>query len=189
MASNPPVTHIQFNESSFQDPTAPVSDGMSNDTSRHTHTDALENGDVEKDESRLKFAGNADEGDEYTRLVRYISTYNEGGRRKSTASQLEQAGVKKKPWWAFWRKGPKVENTSTGDFEVPDEWLESDIRQGISNTEVELRRKKTGFNELTTEKVNPFLQFLSYFQGPILYGTFRGRRARCLWNRKTDLFV
>ena len=52
---------------------------------------------------------------------------------------------------------------------------------GLTNADVELRRKKVGMNELVTEKENMFLKFLSYFQGPILYGkfvlllSFRGR--------------
>lgn len=47
--------------------------------------------------------------------------------------------------------------------------LNSDIRQGITTHEVENRRKRFGYNELATEKTNLLKQFLSYFQGPILY--------------------
>ena len=53
---------------------------------------------------------------------------------------------------------------------MPEEWLITDIKQGLTSDEVEQRRKKTGFNELTTEKENLFIKFLGYFQGPILYG-------------------
>ena len=35
------------------------------------------------------------------------------------------------------------------------QWLEADIKQGISNTEVENRRKKTGFNELVSTRSVP----------------------------------
>ena len=49
--------------------------------------------------------------------------------------------------------------------------MHTDMKQGLPNGEVENRRRKTGYNELTTEKENMFLKFLSYFQGPILYGT------------------
>lgn len=53
---------------------------------------------------------------------------------------------------------------------VPEEWLDADIKQGISNSEVENRRKKFGFNEITTDKENLFIKFLMFFTGPILYG-------------------
>jgi len=53
---------------------------------------------------------------------------------------------------------------------VPDEWLQADIKQGISSHEVESRRKRFGWNEITTEKENLFIKFLMFFTGPILYG-------------------
>lgn len=53
---------------------------------------------------------------------------------------------------------------------VPDNWLEADIKQGITDHEVEQRRKKFGFNEIMSEKENLFLKFLGFFKGPILYG-------------------
>ena len=96
--------------------------------------------------------GTGDMNEEYTNLVRYISTYRDG-RRKSTASELGMDDDPvKKPWWAFWRSGkPKAVD---GNFEVPDDWLDTELKQGLSSGEVENRRKKTGFNELTTEKEN-----------------------------------
>lgn len=96
--------------------------------------------------------GSGDMNEEYTNLVRYISTYRDG-RRKSTASELGMDDEPvKKPWWAFWRSSkPKAID---GNFEVPDDWLDTELRQGLSTAEVESRRKKTGFNELTTEKEN-----------------------------------
>jgi H+-transporting ATPase len=39
--------------------------------------------------------------------------------------------------------------------------------QGLSDSEANERVKKYGYNELTEEKGNPFLKFLSYFWGPI----------------------
>ena len=39
--------------------------------------------------------------------------------------------------------------------------------QGLSDSEAESRIEKYGYNELTEEKANPFLKFLSYFWGPI----------------------
>ena len=48
--------------------------------------------------------------------------------------------------------------------------LEADIKQGISSAEVEQRRKRYGWNEITTEKENLFIKFLGIFTGPVLYG-------------------
>ena len=36
------------------------------------------------------------------------------------------------------------------DLRDSPQWLEADIKQGISNNEVESRRKRTGFNELVS---------------------------------------
>lgn len=97
--------------------------------------------------------GTGEMNDEYTNLVRYISTYRDG-RRKSTASELGMDDEPvKRPWWAPW-KGRGKAKAVDGNFEVPDDWLDTELKQGLSTTEVENRRKKTGFNELTTEKEN-----------------------------------
>lgn len=53
---------------------------------------------------------------------------------------------------------------------VPDEMLTADIKQGIAQNDVESRRKRYGWNEITTEKENLFLKFLGFFTGPVLYG-------------------
>jgi H+-transporting ATPase len=106
--------------------------------------------------------------DEYTALNRYISTA-QTKRRGSTSSAGAMSAKKegKKPWYAFWRKaGDGVES----GFVCPDEWLETDMRQGLRSSDIEPRRKRTGYNELTTEKTNFFIQFIGYFRGPILYG-------------------
>ncbi|KAL5361226.1 E1-E2 ATPase-domain-containing protein [Aspergillus floccosus] len=105
--------------------------------------------------------------DEYTALNRYISTA-QAKRRGSTSSAGAMSAKKegKKPWYAFWRKaGDGVE----AGFVCPDEWLETDMRSGLRSSDIEPRRKRTGFNELTTEKTNFFIQFIGYFRGPILY--------------------
>ncbi|PTU21793.1 hypothetical protein P175DRAFT_0500676 [Aspergillus ochraceoroseus IBT 24754] len=43
------------------------------------------------------------------------------------------------------------------------------MNSGLPSSQVEPRRKRTGWNELTTEKTNFFIQFIGYFRGPILY--------------------
>jgi H+-transporting ATPase len=109
--------------------------------------------------------------DEYSALNRYISTARDR-RRGSTSSAAEvlEAQKNKKPWWAFWRKASDEYGASDEPFIPPDEWLDTDIKAGLKASDIEPRRKRTGWNELVTEHQNLFLQFLSYFQGPILYG-------------------
>lgn len=162
------MSNVHFNTQSFHPP-------QSTETTRHGHATDLENGDVEKDDQLLNSSDSepndkSESSDEYTQLVRYIATYREKGRRKSSAVPSD-IGVeeqrKKAPWWKF-GLGKKKSDVDD-EFEVPDEWLETDIKKGIAGNEVEGRRRKTGFNELTSEKENLFLKFLSYFQGPILY--------------------
>lgn len=129
-------------------------------------------------ERRISYAPDVENGgaanlDEYAALNRYISTA-QAKRRDSTGSGAEGGG-KKKPWWAFWRKsggGAAAEDGKEEGFVCPEEWLETDIRAGIRSSDVEPRRKRSGWNELAAEKTNLFLQFLGYFQGPILYGEF-----------------
>jgi H+-transporting ATPase len=127
----------------------------------------LENGNADKEVDRdpqQAVANNDDDQGEYGNLVRYISQYRDG-RRASTIGGGDDDQPKKKHWWSRRAKG------GDGDgFETPDDWLNTDIKQGLSSQEVETRRKKTGWNELVTEKENMFLKFLSYFTGPILYG-------------------
>ena len=125
----------------------------------------VENGDVEKEQRREAEPTDAEMG-EYGNLVRYISTYKDG-RRGSMVSSLNDDEEPKKKWYQF---GKRKGAGGDGSFETPEEWLTTDMRQGLSHNDVESRRKKTGWNELTTEKENMFLKFLSYFQGPILYG-------------------
>lgn len=105
--------------------------------------------------------------DEYTALQRYIVSY----RDPRTNPKEEQVEEKKKPWWAFWRSShetPQASQSTAG--EIPEEWLTTSLGQGLSSTEVDIRRKKVGFNELTSEKENMLKKFLGYFNGPILWG-------------------
>jgi H+-transporting ATPase len=102
---------------------------------------------------------------EYGNLVRYISQYRDGRRASTIGGGDDDDDLpKKKHWWSRAGKGP------SGEFDTPDDWLNTDMKHGLKAHDVETRRKKTGWNELTTEKENMFLKFLSYFTGPILYG-------------------
>lgn len=110
-----------------------------------------------------------DSVDEYSTLNRYISTARDGRRGSASFSvALSEKGTKK-PFWKFWCK--KADGFDEG-WQAPEEWLETDLRTGLSFSDIEPRRKKCGWNELTTEKTNVIIQFIGYFRGPILYGKF-----------------
>ena len=112
---------------------------------------------------------------EYDQLVKYISTYRDV--RKAAAQSDEDGAeiVMKRIWYAPWKKRPvrqtKMDKKSGEPFVAPDEWLHTDIKRGLASSEVEARRAKTGWNEITSETENMFIKFLMYFTGPILYGT------------------
>ncbi|EAU35287.1 plasma membrane ATPase [Aspergillus terreus NIH2624] len=52
---------------------------------------------------------------------------------------------------------------------IPEEILQTDPSTGLSQEEAIARRKKYGFNKLKEEKKNLYLQFLSYFLGPVQF--------------------
>ncbi|KAK8189874.1 hypothetical protein IWZ00DRAFT_127242 [Phyllosticta capitalensis] len=125
--------------------------------------------DIEKGEPEL--AGNhADEYeglDEYAALQKFITTYRDPKAAEAEEADGEGAVAAKKPWYAFWRSSKGTGAAETGI--VPPAWLEADINQGIGDADVQSRRKRFGWNEITTEKENLFLKFLGFFQGPVLY--------------------
>lgn len=133
----------------------------------------LENGDPKRE--RISFADGWDpdkDDGEYANLIRYISTYRDRRFSKAPSQASEQEGQdasvqKKQPFFKRLLGG----SGGPGElYEVPEEWLQTDIKQGLSSAQVEERRRKTGFNELATEKENMFVKFIGYFRGPILYG-------------------
>lgn len=131
---------------------------------------AAPQGDAERGPSvdfQLDAHPNDEKGElgEYGQLVRYISTYKDGRRASMSIAAEELEQPKKRRFWQKKQKGPSGEG-----FDTPEGWLATDMKQGLSNHEVEQRRKKTGWNELSTEKENLFLKFLGFFTGPILYG-------------------
>lgn len=114
-----------------------------------------------------------DTADEYTALQKYISTYRDPKAGDPDAAEANAADAGKgKAWWQFWRSGNSGQSTTVDPGFVPDEYLEADIKQGISSNDVEQRRKRYGWNEITTEKENLFIKFLGFFTGPVLYGKF-----------------
>ena len=133
----------------------------------------LENGEPKRE--RISFADawdpDKDEG-EYANLLRYISTYRD--RRFSKApSQAsgEDAGDATAPKKKSFITRMFTQSSGPGEtYPVPEEWLTTDISHGLTTAEADSRRKKSGWNELSTEKENMFLKFVGYFKGPILYG-------------------
>jgi magnesium-transporting ATPase (P-type) len=132
--------------------------------------------------------------DEYTALQKYISTYRDPKAHDPNAEVIEDDV--KQPWYKF---GSKKKAAGADPGAVPDEMLEADIKQGISSAEVEQRRKRYGWNEITTEKENLFIKFLGFFTGPVLYGKLLIRphpaldnlaaRIRCQWLRGDVLLL
>jgi H+-transporting ATPase len=52
---------------------------------------------------------------------------------------------------------------------VPEDQLQTDTRIGLTEQEVQQRRKKYGPNQMKEEKENLILKFLGYFIGPIQF--------------------
>ena len=52
---------------------------------------------------------------------------------------------------------------------IPEDQLQTDTRTGLTESEVSLRRKKYGLNQMKEEKENMILKFLGYFVGPIQF--------------------
>lgn len=107
---------------------------------------------------------------EYEALDRFITGYDASGQQRGEEEALMEA--ERVPWWKFWKSSSSQDTSIPADQQgkPPAAWLETDIRQGISSSEVAERRRRFGWNELTAEKENQFRKFLSFFQGPILYG-------------------
>lgn len=104
--------------------------------------------------------------DEYGKLVKYASTYREGGRGDETQGEEEVRRV----WYAPWKKRKVlVRHVNQDEGQFPEDWLLTDIHQGLSSNEASNRRRRAGWNELVSEKENPIAKILSYFRGPILY--------------------
>lgn len=108
--------------------------------------------------------------DEYTALQKYLATYRDPRDATTDDSDKQMDTTDKKKSWALWKRGDSQNGTGSDAGVVPENWLDAHIRGGISTEDVESRRKKFGWNEITTESTNLFVQFLSYFRGPILYG-------------------
>lgn len=103
-----------------------------------------------------------------TSLIHYIDTYRDPNAELGGEEEELLGQARRRPWYAFWRK--RGASASLSEFETPSDWLNTNMRDGLDSLEVERRRKFSGWNELVTEKENMLLKFISFFQGPILYG-------------------
>ncbi|KAJ5738414.1 Plasma membrane ATPase [Penicillium malachiteum] len=123
--------------------------------------------DVENGERHERTTEVNDGGlDEYSALNRYISTARDGRRGSTSSAAALSTKAAKKSSWKFWAK---TDDTVEEGWQAPEEWVNTDLRSGLSSSDIEPRRKKCGWNELVTEKTNIFVQFIGYFRGPILY--------------------
>ncbi|KAL4913120.1 E1-E2 ATPase-domain-containing protein [Aspergillus aurantiobrunneus] len=103
--------------------------------------------------------------DEYGKLVKYISTFRDRGEEEQ-----EENVEERRIWYAPWKKRKvHLKTTEEEPGKYPDDWLITDINQGLSSGEIHNRRRRSGWNELVSEKENPIAKILSYFRGPILY--------------------
>ncbi|KAI0262999.1 plasma-membrane proton-e [Gloeopeniophorella convolvens] len=107
-----------------------------------------------------------DESDEYTRLLKFIEIEAKKEKRGDDGDGEDEEQEMKRLWYMPWKKVP-VESSQTR--KVPQNWLETDMTQGLSEPEISNRRTKFGYNELESPRTNPIIQFVGYFRGPILY--------------------
>jgi H+-transporting ATPase len=126
----------------------------------------LENGSTKEEQRRVSYAPTVKDAgpapqEEYAALGHYISNYRDTQQAESVHEEDKE---KKK---GFFSK--KAKDSGGLGFETPAEWLTTPMDRGLASTEIEGRRKKAGWNELTTEKENLFIKFLMFFTGPILY--------------------
>ncbi|WFD36103.1 P-type H(+)-exporting transporter [Malassezia cuniculi] len=110
-------------------------------------------------------------GDEYTDLVNFIRAQKShaGGEEEEDTGRI----ITKRDWLMPW-KTYKVRVNKNGEVEtlaakVPASWLETDIFQGVPESDVPRRRAQFGYNELESPHENQIVKFIGFFRGPILY--------------------
>lgn len=89
-----------------------------------------------------------DETDEYIRLLKYIDVEaKKEKRRRDEGHGDDEDEETQRLWYMPWKKVP-VSSTGTKARKVPLSWLDTDIIQGLSLPEIEMRRARFGYNEL-----------------------------------------
>ncbi|KAH9942776.1 hypothetical protein B0H21DRAFT_779923 [Amylocystis lapponica] len=105
--------------------------------------------------------------DEYEIILRYANDEAAKMLHRGDDADDEDEGSTKRLWYAPWKK---VKKESTKEKKIPQDWLQTDMTQGLSSgSEIDKRRQLAGYNELTSQEENQILKFISYFRGPILY--------------------
>ncbi|KAJ3173665.1 hypothetical protein HDU88_002754 [Geranomyces variabilis] len=105
-------------------------------------------------------------GDEYQALLEFVRDEEEKEKHKSEETEDVEDQEFTRLWYMPWKKVP-VDNGK--EKPIPADWLKTDIHKGLSDSDIEARRKDHGYNELTSPTENQFVKFVSYFRGSILY--------------------
>ena len=124
------------------------------------------------------------DGDEYELLLRYANEQAAKLSHSREDDRGEEQPDYRRLWYAPWKKvkkqslkekkvGPSVRvlvsRSITDTTKIPEDWLQTDMTRGLSDSDVESHRQGYGYNELSSPHENQFLKFVSYFRGPILY--------------------
>ncbi|GJJ10543.1 hypothetical protein Clacol_004770 [Clathrus columnatus] len=110
---------------------------------------------------------------EYEALLTFIDL--ELGNNGRLEKESHDDVLRKRVWYMPWRcrtvaeEGDVVPENCIFLLFITVTGLKTDMLQGLDENEVNVRRAKFGYNELESAHENPWLKFISYFQGPILY--------------------
>lgn len=99
--------------------------------------------DIEKQEENLKSDAEEDEDD----IDALIEELESTDPREEVIQEIEARGIET----------------------VPEEFLQTDVKFGLTEPEVSARRRKYGLNQMKEERENLFIKFLMYFVGPIQF--------------------
>lgn len=103
------------------------------------------------------------EGEEYDVLLRYARDQAALAGKGDDDDDDEDDGQRKRLWYAPWKtvtvKSEKEKKVRISfvfpclelkccDPQIPDDWLQTDMTQGLADSDVDTRRKQFGFNEL-----------------------------------------
>ncbi len=112
------------------------------------HTEKQRFSPILQGSSRFNEENLEDEADEYIRLLKFIDLEAKKEKHKRDEGHDDDEDQEmQRLWYMPWKKVP-VQSTSTKDRKVPLSWLETDITQGLSLPEIELRQARFGYNEL-----------------------------------------